>query len=417
MRKVVTASMVGNGLEWYDFAIYGHMAVILRDLFFPTADPVVGLISTYGVFAAGFLARPLGAIAFGWIGDKYGRRFALTLAVLLMAIPTGCIGLLPTYETIGVAAPIILTIIRILQGFSLGGEFSGSITFMVEHAPAMRRGLIGSMSMTSLIIGFMAGSIVANLFSSLLSPEDFNDWGWRIPFLLGIVIGFVGFYIRSHCEESPAYETARDGGHLSSAPVREAVTKYWRNMLEAFAIYITVTMPFYLVTIYFISFTELHLGLSNSQSLTINTINLLFMLIAFPVSAMLSDKLGRKLVLVAVAFVLLIGIYPLFAAFEPGNFWQIAILQAVLAFVVGCYIGPVPALLVEMFPTSVRYTGLAIPYNLTAAIMGGTTPMVCVWLISVTGKIHSIAYYVMFCTIISLIALYFYKDRYNEPLR
>lgn len=416
MRKVVTASMVGNGLEWYDFAIYGHMAVILRDLFFPEVDPIVGLIATYGVFAAGFLARPVGAILFGWIGDKYGRRSALTLAVLMMAIPTGLIGLLPTYESIGIAAPVILTLIRILQGLSLGGEFSGSITFMVEHAPKMRRGLIGSMSMTSLILGFMLGSVVANLFSSLLSPEDFLSWGWRVPFILGIAIGFVGFYIRSHCDESPHYENARDSGQLSATPVREAFVHHWKRMLEAFAIYITVTMPFYLVSIYFISFTELHLGLSNSESLTLNTVNLLLMLIAFPLSALLSDRVGRKKVLMTVALILLVGIYPLFEALEPGNFWQIAILQASLAFLVGCYIGPVPAMLVEMFPTSVRYTGLAIPYNLTAALFGGTTPMVCVWLIDRTGDISSVAFYVMACAVASLIALSIYRDRYREEL-
>lgn len=417
MRKVVTASMVGNGLEWYDFAIYGHMAVILRDLFFPEADPVVGLIATYGVFAAGFIARPVGAVLFGWIGDRYGRRTALTIAVLMMAIPTGCIGLLPTYEVIGIAAPVLLTIIRIFQGLSLGGEFSGSIIFMVEHAPAMRRGLIGSMSMTSLIIGFMMGSIVANLFSSLLAPEDFYSWGWRVPFLLGIAIGFVGFYIRTHCEESPTYETARDAGHLSEMPVREAFVHHWARMLEAFAIYITVTMPFYLVTIYFISFNEEHLGLTHSESLSLNTVNLLCMLVGFPLAALWSDRIGRKKILMAVAAILLVGIYPLFEAFEPGNFMQIALLQAGLAFLVGCYIGPVPAMLVEMFPTSVRYTGLAIPYNLTAALFGGTTPMVCVWLIDRTGSTSSVAYYVMACAVCSLIALFIYRDRYKEPLR
>jgi MHS family proline/betaine transporter-like MFS transporter len=416
MRKVVTASMVGNGLEWYDFAIYGHMAVILRDLFFPDVDPVVGLIATYGVFAAGFVARPLGAILFGWMGDKYGRRTALTVAVLMMAIPTGAIGLLPTYEMIGIAAPILLTIIRIFQGLSLGGEFSGSITFMVEHAPKARRGLIGSMSMVSLIIGFMLGSVVANLFSSLLSPEDFQSWGWRIPFILGIAIGFVGFYIRTHCEESPHYEQAKAEGTLSRTPVREAITGYWPQMLEAFAIYATVTMPFYLVSIYFISFTELHLGLSKSQSLTLNTANLLLMLIAFPLSALWSDRVGRKKVLVAVAALMMAMIYPIFISFEPGNFWNIALLQAALAVLVGFYIGPVPALLVEMFPTSIRYTGLAIPYNLTAAIFGGTTPMVCVWLISQTGDSSAVAFYVIFCTLLSLTALYYHRDRHQEEL-
>ncbi len=408
--------MVGNGLEWYDFAIYGHMAIVLRDLFFPGTDPVVGLIATYGVFAAGFIARPFGAIFFGWLGDKYGRRMALTVAVLMMAIPTGCIGLLPTYEMIGVMAPILLTIIRILQGVSLGGEFSGSMTFMVEHSPQAKRGFIGSMSMSSLIIGFMMGSIVANLFS-MLPEEDFLTWGWRVPFILGIAIGFVGFYIRSHCDESPTYEAAKEEGILAESPVKQAFQSHWREMLEAFAIYMTVTMPFYLMAIYFISFNELHLGLEKSDSLTINTINLLAMLVAFPISAILSDRIGRKKVLMGVAAAILVVVMPIFMAFEAGNYSQILTLQVCLAFLIGCYLGPVPALLVEMFPTSVRYSGMAIPYNLTATIFGGTTPMVCVWLIDRTGDSASVAYYVMICCICSLIALTFYKDRTFEALR
>lgn len=416
MKKVITASMVGNGLEWYDFAIYGHMAVVLRDLFFPDVDPVVGLLATYGVFAAGFIARPLGAVFFGWLGDSYGRRTALTVAILMMAIPTGCIGLLPTYESIGIIAPILLTIIRITQGLSLGGEFSGSMTFMVEHSPQAKRGFIGSMSMSSLIIGFMLGSIVAAAFQSL-PEEDFLSWGWRVPFILGIVIGFVGFYIRSHCDESPSFEEAKEEGHLSSSPVKEAFSSHWRQMLEAFAIYMTVTMPFYLTAIYFISFNELHLGLEKADSMTINTINLLAMLVAFPLSAILSDKIGRKKVLMGVAAVMGAVILPIFMTFEAGNYHQILLLQASFAFLVGCYCGPVPALLVEMFPTSVRYTGMAISYNLTAAIFGGTTPMVCVWLIDATGDTSTIAYYVIFCCICSIIALSFYRDRTFEELR
>lgn len=408
--------MVGNGLEWYDFAIYGHMAVVLRDLFFPDTDPVVGLIATYGVFAAGFIARPFGAIFFGWLGDKYGRRTALTIAVLMMAIPTGCIGLLPTYEMIGIMAPILLTIIRILQGVSLGGEFSGSMTFMVEHSPQAKRGFIGSMSMSSLIIGFMMGSIVANIFSSL-PEEDFMSWGWRVPFIMGIAIGFVGFYIRSHCDESPTYEAAKEEGILAESPVRQAFKTHWREMLEAFAIYMTVTMPFYLVAIYFISFNELHLGLEKGDSLFINTLNLLAMLVAFPLSAILSDKIGRKKVLMVVAAAILVVVLPLFMSFESGNYRQILSLQLILAFLIGCYLGPVPALLVEMFPTSVRYSGMAIPYNLTATIFGGTTPMVCVWLIDRTGDTTSIAFYVMFCCVCSFIALAKYKDRTFEALR
>jgi MHS family proline/betaine transporter-like MFS transporter len=416
MGRVLCASMVGNGLEWYDFAIYGQLATVLSTLFFPKTDPVVALISTYGVFAAGFIARPVGAVLFGWMGDKYGRRFSLTVAVLMMAIPTGCIGLLPTYQQIGFWAPLLLTVIRILQGLSLGGEFSGSITFMVEHAPSARRGFTGALSLVSLNVGFLLGSAVAAAFS-ILPEEQFLSWGWRVPFLVGVAIGFVGFYIRTHCDETPVYEVAKAEGHLSTSPIREAVVHHWREMLQAFAIYMTVTMPFYTIAIYFISFTKDHLALTNTDALAINVMTMVVMLFAFAISAALSDRYGRRTVMMGAAAVMLLTAYPAFALFQPGNFWAVAAVEMYLAIVMGSYGGSVPALLVEMFPTSVRYTGMAIPYNLTAALFGGTAPMVCTWLIAKTDTILSIPFYIMICCVFSLLALWHYKDRTQEALQ
>jgi MHS family proline/betaine transporter-like MFS transporter len=202
-RKVMISGMLGNGLEWYDYALYGHMSIIFAKLFFPVGDSSLSLILTYITFALGFVSRPLGAILFGRIGDKYGRKKALTLSMILMAVPTGCIGLLPTYDMIGVFAPILLITIRLLQGLSLGGAYSGSISYVVEHAPATQRSTVGSVIKVSLIIGFLCGSLVSSLIATVLSPEDFYSWGWRLPFFVGIGIGFVGYYIRNHGEESP----------------------------------------------------------------------------------------------------------------------------------------------------------------------------------------------------------------------
>lgn len=417
MKKVVVSGMLGNGLEWYDYALYGQMALLLSRLFFPAGDPTVQLLATYGVFAAGFVVRPLGAVLFGWIGDRYGRKRAMVIAVLMMAIPTGCIGLLPTYAEIGILAPILLTLIRLLQGLSLGGEFSGSITYIVEHAPQDRRGLAGSASLVSLVLGFLLGSLTATAFASLMPVEDFESWGWRIPFLLGVGIGLVGFYIRTHCSESPAYEAARDAGHLSDKPVREAFKRHPGAMIQGFGAYLTVTMPFYLTTIYFIGFSEKHLLLSTRDALSLNIVNMCVMLVAMFVGAWVSDTLGRKRVMMVMAAVMLAAAWPLFAAFIPGDFTRALMVQAAFALIVGLYIGPVAALLVELFPTSVRYTGMALAYNLAAAVFGGTAPMVCVWLIDRTGTYQSIAFYVMLCNVASLAALYFYRDRFREPLR
>jgi len=418
MKKVVISGMIGNGLEWYDYALYGQMAWLLSKLFFPEGDATVALLATYGIFAAGFIVRPLGGILFGWIGDTYGRKKAMVLAVLMMAIPTGCIGLLPTYEHIGIWAPILLTLIRLTQGLSLGGEFSGSITYIVEHAPQNRRGLAGLAPLMSLIIGFIFGSLVVRGFMGALGPEAFEAWGWRVPFLLGIAIGLVGFYIRTHCTESPAYEHARDNGHLSKTPVKQAFRDHGWEILQGFFIYMTVTMPFYLAAIYFISFSHKQLGLSMDDAMLLNIFNMFGMLIAKPVSAIASDRFGRKPVMMAAAMLMLVAVYPLFIAFTPGNtLMAIGTAQFIFAVIVGLYIGPIAAVLVELFPTSVRYTGMSISYNLAAALFGGTAPFVCEWLIRATGETASIAYYVMLCNVLSLIALYFFKDRYKEPLR
>ena len=416
LRKVIISGMLGNGLEWYDYALYAQMSFIISELFFPGTNETTKLIATFGVFAVGFLFRPLGAVLFGYIGDRYGRRTSLVIAILMMAIPTGCIGLLPTYAQIGIWAPILLTIIRIFQGLSLGGEFSGCITYIVEHSPPKHRALAGSASVVSLIIGFLLGSFVALLFVKMLSPEDFRSWGWRVPFLLGVVIGLIGLYIRSSCDESPAYEEAKREGHLSDKPVRTALFKHPGTIFKAFALYISVTMPFYLTSVYLLSFTHKKLGLSVDEALIINTSAMVAMLITVIISASISDRIGRKPILVFAAILMMFAIVPLFFLMSVKTFAMALLAEILLGIIVGIYIAPIPAVLVELFPTSVRYTGMALAYNLAAAVFGGTAPMVCEWLIGATGTYFSIAGYVILCNIISLTALYFYKDKYKEPL-
>lgn len=416
MRKVVISGMIGNGLEWYDFAIYTYMVTIISKLFFPAGNESAHLLATLGIFAVGFIARPFGGVLFGMIGDKLGRRHALVLAIFMMAFPTGAIGLLPTYEQIGMLAPWLLVMLRVLQGLSLGGAFSGSITFLVEHAPANKRGLIGSASIASLVIGFLLGSLVVMLVKMPISEIQFEDWGWRIPFLLGVPIGFIGLYIRNHCEESPSYEAAKQDGTLSKTPVRDALTQEWKHVLQAIGIYISVTMPFYLVTSYFITFTEHTLGRSKDEALLLNFIVMMILLVLAPISAGLSDRIGRRRLLIPVGLGFLIFSYPLFTLLLIPSFGAILAAHICFAILVGMYTSPVPTILVEIFPTRVRYTGMALSYNISAAAFGGTAPMVSQWLIQQTGDPHAIAFYVMLCATISLVALWFYRDRYQEPL-
>lgn len=452
-RKVVISGMLGNGLEWYDYALYGHMSIIFSKLFFPEGDLGKNLILTFLIFAAGFISRPLGAILFGRIGDKFGRKRALTLSMMLMAVPTGCIGLLPTYEMIGMAAPVLLLFIRILQGLSLGGAYSGSISYVVEHAPPDQRSTMGSIIKLSLVVGFLFGSIISTIVASMLSEEAFYSWGWRLPFFLGVGIGFVGFYIRNHGEESPVYEEAKKSGALSQNPVRDAFFKYPGKMLRAFSSYLFVTIPFYIIAIYMIAYSKNHLGLTEDKALLINSLAMASMLITIFPAARLADKYGRKIVLMLAIVAMIVLSFPLLKTMQtdlvshtettvikdakgvpvideatgkkktkevtvidqPATFIYVLGAQIILAMILGWYLGPIPAVLVEIFPTNVRNTGMALSYNI-CAIIGGFTPSVAEWMIRETTSNMSIVWLLIGAGISSFLAIFSYADRWREPL-
>lgn len=416
MRKVIISGMVGNALEWYDFAIYGQVAGIIGAKFFPQADASAQLLASYGAFAAGFVARPFGGIIFGMIGDSLGRKTSLSLSVILMAAATGAIGIMPEYATAGILAPILLVLVRLLQGLSLGGEFSGAIAYTIEHSPQKHRGLIGSMTIASLIIGFLTGSLMATAFSWLMPPGAFEDWGWRIPFVLGIGIGLIGFYIRRSCEESPVYEAARAEESLSKTPVREVIKHHWRPLIRAIGVYFNVTMPFYMASIYFISYNRQHLGLDTSKSMAINAAGMFAMLLAVPVSAILSDRFGRKKVLMAMGWIFALGAWPLFSLFTSGELVPTIAGELIFSAMVGLMTAPVPAFLAELFPTRIRTTGMAIAYNIAATALGGTAPMVCVWLVEYFGSPSSLAFYVILTGLSAAISLIGYHDRSHEDL-
>ncbi|MDP5110531.1 MAG: MFS transporter [Rickettsiaceae bacterium] len=413
MKKIIISGMIGNALEWYDYALYAQFTYIIGLKFFPETEFIE--ILTFAVFAAGFVVRPIGGIVFGYIGDRMGRRIALALGIILMAVPTAGIGLLPSYETIGMAAPLTLTFIRLVQGLSLGGEFSGCIAYIVEHSPAEKRGLAGSASFVSMCLGMLLGLIVAQGFTYFLTEEDLMSWGWRVPFVLGLFIGLVGLYIRAHLSESPIYLAAKAKGALSRTPLRETIKSYWREMLMAIAIYINVTAPFFTTTV-FINRYMTNLGYEQTQGTLTSSIILVTLSIMFPISAYISDKIGRKPVIVWSSIALVVSIYPIFLALHTMDYTLAILSQIIFSAIVGIYMGPIPTLLVELFPTRVRFTGVAISYNLSAAIFGGTAPMVGAALYKITGEQISLAYYLTALAFICLCTLYFYKETYKNNL-
>ncbi len=416
MRKILISSMIGNALEWYDFVLYVQFSAIIGKLFFPCDDPFSSLLATFGVFAVGFVMRPIGGILFGLLGDKFGRKSALVFSILMMAIPTAMIGFIPSYETIGILAPISLTLIRLLQGLALGGGFSGCMAFIVEHAPDNQRGLIGSSSMFSLGAGVFLGIVVSLTFSTYIPEKEFLQWGWRIPFIISLAVGMVAFYIKNNISESPVYLKAKEHGNISKAPISEVFKFHLKDLLIAIAIYITVTLPFYSFTAFFSTYLQHHANMKLHDTLVINGIAMIFFMAIIPITAYLSDKYGRKPVLIVTAILIGIVTLPTFVLLLQGGYKYPLAAQIIFGLALGAYMGPVAATLVELFPTNIRFTGLALSYNISAAMFGGTAPFVYLNLIKYTGSVYSPIFYILTFVILTLYALSHYKDSYKNIL-
>ncbi|MDX2050144.1 MAG: MFS transporter [Rickettsiaceae bacterium] len=414
MKKVLLSTMIGNALEWYDYALYAQFAAIIGAHFFPKSD--LTDILTFGVFAAGFIVRPIGAVVFGYIGDKLGRKYALALGMISMAVPTAGIGLLPSYETIGFIAPILLTVIRLVQGFSLGGEFSGCISYVVESSNMSNRGLAGSSAFVSMCLGMLFGTITAAFCREVMTPEFLFNYGWRIPFVSGLFIGIVGFYIRMSLHESPLYIEAKKNGNLSTVPLKDLFKDNFKELVIAIGIYLTVTVPFYLLTVYMNNYT-VSLGFSEEIASIGNATILVCLCISMIFSSGLSDRIGRKPVLITACALHIIFNYPIFWTISHTDSGLVVIFASgALAIIEGIFMGPVPTILVELFPTRVRFTGVALSYNLSAAIFGGTTPMILIILLKYFGENSVIPYYVCNFVCATLVTLIFYQETYRTTL-
>ncbi len=415
MKKVIASTMLGNGLEWYDYALYGMFTALISKHFFPAGNDTVSLIATFGIFAIGFLMRPLGAMFFGYIGDKHGRKNALALSILMMAIPTACIGLLPTYASIGIYAPILLTLIRLVQGVAIGGEFGGSIVYLVEHANSENKNRIGSLSMISMLMGLLLGSLIATGLAKFMSAEDFDTYGWRIPFIIGFFIGLVGLYIRSKLDESPIFMDAKESGHTSDEPVKEAIQHNYKEIFLGIGVYLAVTIPFYTQTVFMPSFMVKFMHFSSADALLISTLSLITMLIAAPLSAYLCDKWRRERLLKIILASYIAFAVPYVSLLDTQTFEFALLSQVVFSVILAFYIAPVPTMVVEIFPPRTRYTGMSLACNLAAAIFGGTSPIVMTKLIDLSnGSHYPIAYYIIFASIVSFYCMFCVKIRHKR---
>ncbi|MET8866879.1 MFS transporter [Nonomuraea sp. NPDC004580] len=403
-RKVTMASAIGNFVEWFDSAAYAVMSATIAALFFPDYDKTAALLATWAIFAGGFVARPLGAAFFGRYGDRLGRNRMLALTILTMSGATFLIGLLPTYASWGVAAPVLLFLLRCAQGFSTGGEYTGASAFVVEYAPAGRRARFAAAVPVTVGLASVAGSGVGFLITSTVTAEALQSWGWRVPFLLAAPLGAIGLYLRSKVEDTPVFRSLEQHDKVEPAPLREAVRRCGRQIATLFGYSITNAVGYYLMSSYMIAYMSEELGYSKSQAQLTNVVSMLAYSVACLFAASASDRYGRRpmLIIACAGFVLL----PLPAFWLMGSGLAGAMvgtsLLAMLVSVIGT--SNVPAL-VEMFPAKVRSSGSAIGYTAAYVLFGGTAPFAATGLVSAADSPVAPAFYMIAIAAVSLVVV------------
>jgi MHS family proline/betaine transporter-like MFS transporter len=399
--RLLAAGAIGNVLEWYDFAIYGYFAFSIGQTFFPQSDPVAQVLSAFGVFAVGYLMRPFGGALTGTIADRYGRQAGLTFSVVAMAVPTFLVGLLPGYDTIAIMAPVLLTLLRMIQGLAVAGECTTSFTFMIEHAPPGRRGLVGAISSSSATVGMLLGSGGGTLMASLLTVDQLHHWGWRVPFLLGLGVGIVGFLLRRGLHETTADATAPAG----KSPLVEIIAQDKRLLLRLAGVASFGAVGFYLMFLYVVSWLQMVDGVAPVQALGIDTISMASMIPVMLLAGWLSDRAGRRPILLAGVLLGGVGALPfLWLMHHSDPAW---ILVGQLGFVVsvGIALGVQPSLMVEATPPAIRCTVIALGFNLSYGLLGGLSPLAAAWLVHRTDIDLTPAYMMMAAAAVSFAAL------------
>ncbi len=417
IRRAIVGASVGNLVEWFDFAVYGYLAVTLGAVFFPSEDPTISLLSSFAVFGVAFFMRPLGGFFFGPLGDRIGRQRTLATVIILMSGSTFVIAFLPGYATIGIWAPILLVVARLLQGFSAGGEFGGASAFIAEYSPDNRRGFLVSWLEFSTLIGFILGSTSVLFLSAVLSEDALTSWGWRIPFLLAGPLGLIGLYIRLRLDDTPEFRALESAGEVSHSPFRETLTQNWQPILQVAGLVIIQNAGFYIVLTYMQTYITEQLGFSTTSASLSTVLTLLVGMALIPPLGALSDRVGRKPVLMASCVGSVILTYPLFLLLNAGSLVGAVAAHMALGALLAVYLSTTIAALPELFPTRVRYGGFSIGYNVSVAIFGGAAPFVATYLISVTGNPLSPAFYLIAAALATALTLLTIKETARTPLR
>lgn len=417
-RHTAAAGAIGNALEWYDFAIYGYMAPVISELFFPTGDPFSSLLAVYGAFAAGYLARPLGGIIFGHIGDAVGRKVLMVVSVTVMGAATIGIGLLPTHADIGPLAGMLLVTLRILQGLSVGGEYTGSAVFLAERAPERMRGFLTSFVVAGSTTGFLLGAAVSAAFTSLYPAEEMRAFVWRVPFLAGVVLMGAGLLIRRALRdgEGGGEGAAPAGTDLASSPVLYALRHHRRDILRVAGLAVGPGTAFYILHVFSISYLTERVHIRAASVMDINTLCLAVIVVMPLVGGAVSDRVGRKVSLVAAMALLLVSTIPLWTLMHHQSLTLVLLGQLGFSVLVGWIFGVSPVAMVEAVPRRVRVSVLSVGYNVTLALFGGTAPAVATFLIARTGDDFAPAYYMMALCALSLLAMLTLRETAHRPL-
>jgi MHS family proline/betaine transporter-like MFS transporter len=408
--RQIAAAVIGNALEWYDFVVYGFVSVVIARLFFPATNEYAALLLTFATFGVGFFMRPIGAIALGLYADRKGRKAALQLVILLMTIAVALIAFAPTYASIGAGAPLLIVLARLLQGFATGGEFSSATSFLVESAPAHRRGYFGSLQMVGQGISALLGAAAAAMVTRGLAQEQLESWGWRLPFLLGLLIGPVGLYIRRHVDETDEFRALRAEA-APPAQIGVLLRQQTRAVAASFLLVVCGTTAYYIVLLYMPTYAKTQLALPLADAFSAQMVALTWMIVLIPFFGALSDRVGRRPVLVAATLGYFLLPYPLFAWVQSQpSFARLLVLQLAMCSVVAVFFGPMSTALAEQFPTGVRSTGMGIAYNFAVMLFGGFAPFFVTWLIRETGSPSAPAFYIMFGASSGLLATFLMRD-------
>ncbi|MFJ9731523.1 glycine betaine/L-proline transporter ProP [Streptomyces sp. NPDC101171] len=427
VKRATKAAALGNAMEWYDFGIYSYLASTIGQVFFPSASGTAQLLSTFATFAVAFLVRPIGGMVFGPLGDKLGRKRILTATMIMMAVGTFAIGLIPSHDAIGLWAPALLILFRLVQGFSTGGEYGGASTFIAEYAPDKRRGYFGSFLEFGTLAGYVGASGLVVVLSSFLSDDQMLHWGWRVPFLVAAPLGLIGLYLRLKLDETPAFQKL-EGGQAQATEAADAVetsaagdlgrifARHWRPLLLCLALVAAYNITDYMLLSYMPTYLSDELGYGTNHGLLILLVVMVLQMCVINQVGRLSDRFGRKPLLMTGMLGFLFLSVPSFLLIRQGSVVLIALGLVLMGLSLVAMLGTMSAALPAIFPTHVRYGSLAVAYNLSTSLFGGTTPLVITALIGAFGTNLMPAYYATAAAVVGVVAVLCMKETANEPL-